>query len=405
MSHNHFDEKSIEELLNNAPKIEDHRSKEDVLARLKDEGVFDEKPTVRKQRKSPKWMPYIVLAAAVALFSLILPSMFKNMDEFSEQKESKEEVKSDLDVQNSTASDSSSSDEVNEAADIATTEGEVQTTSSIQTAVYDEDLTGFTPFTIGLVSQDADSIPITFLIPNDKILEDFGHLAVSQLELYNAYAGQIDEEALGYTEYHPYVGHFEEQDQKLIHYLPQEHSYDITSAALSIYESSLIDTFANYQSIEFLHEDHTPVYFDGIGDIMTLPTKGENTQYNYFRYEKSDGMSVLAPNFRATFQSVEEALSAMKENSNDIYQSVIIDGINYSIEVNGDVVIIRFNDLLQLEQYEEMQAMQMLEGMLLTAKSFGKQVKIENIAPKNWQGFDFPNPLPMPIGANKLMFK
>ena len=46
--------------------------------------------------------------------------------------------------------------------------------------------------------------------------------------------------------------------------------------------------------------------------------------------------------------------------------------------------------------------MYMIEGMLLTAASFDKQVRFENIVQNDWQGFNFTQPLPMPIGANEL---
>jgi len=46
--------------------------------------------------------------------------------------------------------------------------------------------------------------------------------------------------------------------------------------------------------------------------------------------------------------------------------------------------------------------MQMIEGMLLTAKSFNMQIQFENVKQTDWEGFDFTNPLPIPVGANEL---
>ena len=40
--HNNLDPEKIEELLRNVPKINDIRSKEDIFARLKADGAFDE---------------------------------------------------------------------------------------------------------------------------------------------------------------------------------------------------------------------------------------------------------------------------------------------------------------------------------------------------------------------------
>ncbi len=44
----------------------------------------------------------------------------------------------------------------------------------------------------------------------------------------------------------------------------------------------------------------------------------------------------------------------------------------------------------------------MIEGILLTAASFDMEVKFENVVQTNWGGFDFTNPLPIPVGPNKL---
>lgn len=54
MSHEKWDEDKIEELLKNAPKIHDHRSKDEVFERLKKDGHFDGKPPkmVTKKEKT-----------------------------------------------------------------------------------------------------------------------------------------------------------------------------------------------------------------------------------------------------------------------------------------------------------------------------------------------------------------
>ena len=51
---------------------------------------------------------------------------------------------------------------------------------------------------------------------------------------------------------------------------------------------------------------------------------------------------------------------------------------------------------------EPEKAMQMIEGMLLTAASFGEQLQFENVVQEEWNGFNFSQPLPVPVGSNPL---
>ncbi|CAM5182424.1 Sporulation and spore germination protein OS=Ureibacillus acetophenoni OX=614649 GN=SAMN05877842_10420 PE=4 SV=1 [Ureibacillus acetophenoni] len=49
MSHNQWDDDKIEELLSTVPKVKDTRTKDEILQRLKDDGVFDEEPSETKE--------------------------------------------------------------------------------------------------------------------------------------------------------------------------------------------------------------------------------------------------------------------------------------------------------------------------------------------------------------------
>ena len=43
----------------------------------------------------------------------------------------------------------------------------------------------------------------------------------------------------------------------------------------------------------------------------------------------------------------------------------------------------------------------MIEGILLTAASFDKQIQFENVVQTEWNGFNFSEPLPIPVGPNR----
>ncbi|RTQ90060.1 GerMN domain-containing protein [Lysinibacillus telephonicus] len=399
MSHEKWDDDKIEQLLSNAPKIHDHRSKDDVLQRLKDEGVDELLLNKKTKTKKFYWVPILISVAALCLLAIVIPSMTGQQMESSNSGEESKTIESTEKLEDSAEEFSESSDVQRSSLNVFSTEA-----VDLKTAVYPEDIEGKTVFKLGLSSDAADSIPVTVLIPNEKIEEDFDNTKPTGVQLYNQYAPLFNEEAIGFVDYHPYVGEITEQNNQVVHTLPNSQSYDIASAAYSLYNASLVDTFSYYyDEIAFFNEEGAPFEFSQVGEPSTpLEMKNEQTQYNYFEYTQPDGSQYLAPNFRATFATVEEAINAMKDETNDVYQSVILPNIDYEVRVEGDIATVNFTQQLDLMAFDQVQAMQMIEGILLTASSFNMQVQFENVLQTEWQGFDLTNPLPMPVGANEI---
>ena len=94
----------------------------------------------------------------------------------------------------------------------------------------------------------------------------------------------------------------------------------------------------------------------------------------------------------------------MTTEANDIYRTVILPGVSLTVEDEGDIVTVTFDQALDLEQYDPAQGMRMIEGLLLTAASFDKQIKFEQIVQENWSGFDFTKPLEKPVAGNILFY-
>ena len=66
--------------------------------------------------------------------------------------------------------------------------------------------------------------------------------------------------------------------------------------------------------------------------------------------------------------------------------------------------MVKFKNKLDLLSMTEKEANQLIEGILLTAASFGKQIQFENIVQTEWNGFNFTEPLPIPVGPNVMPF-
>jgi hypothetical protein len=277
--------------------------------------------------------------------------------------------------------------------------------NTLHSAVYPNDAAGYTVFRLGLASEAAASIPVTFLIPDGQIEEDFGDVEPSSLDLYMKYAGQIDEEALGFYDYHPYKGTFSVDGDVLVHTLPSEHGYDMASGIITTYLGTLQDTFFGFKEIRFENEDGTPVEFDQVGE-PSKPMKlnsGVN-QFNYYLFKQSDGKEYLSSNFSYSYENLETALGEMEINPNDIYSSIIPANVKFKVVENKKVTVVKFKDTLDLLSMSETEAHQLIDGIVLTAASFDRQIQFENILQTEWNGFNLNEPLPIPVGPNVMPF-
>lgn len=412
MSQNNWDEQKIEQLLSQMPKPIDSRSKEDVFKGIQQD--FD--TSIKPKKKRKYWAPPAVGVAAMITLTLLgityINSSSSN-DEMAVQYEAKESASTSADdsatMKNVAEEEASESIEMNAISDSSNKESEIVMGSSdmeFSKAVYEEDVQNYTPFQIGLAGGQANSVPVTILIPNEMIQNDFANDSPTQLEVYQQYAPLINEEALGFSEYHPYKGEFTTEEDSIIHVLPENHDYDLASATIEVYGSSLKYTFDEYKEIRYQNEDGSTVEFDQEGkpsEPLTL-TKDKLMQ-NYYLFTSADGREYLSPSFGQSFETITEALEAMKTKPNDIYTTLIPRGVKYEIQEEDKVVRITFAEPLDLEAMDPKVATYLIEGILLTGAGFQQVIQFENVVQSNWNGFDFTKPMPMPIGPNKMYFE
>lgn len=413
MSNNKWSEQKIDELLSQVPKIQDTRSKDEVFNRLQQ----DARLSNLKPKKRKVWVPTAVGAAAILTLTILGATYlnspqqaFDQMSKADEAPRSEEKMEAaDASISETNESDSegvanfkTSATEEESATETETMIAEVKQ-ADLRMALYENDLQDQTAFRIGLSGDQANSVPVTIVISNQTIKEDFSDKTPTQLEMYQTYAPQIDETAIGFSEYHPYKGEFTTDGDSLIHILPPNHDYDWAPGTSTVYFTSLRDTFDEYTEIRFQNEDGSTVEFDQAGEPskpMAL-SKGKNQQ-NYYLFTQADGKEFLTPNFGQSYETITEALEAMKEKPNDIYDTLIPRGINYEVKQEKDFVRIVFAEPLDLEAMDPKIAMHLIEGLLLTGASFEQNILLDNVVQSQWQGFDFTKPLPKPIGPNKM---
>lgn len=412
---NKWDDEKIQKLLHDLPDIQDNRSKEDVLSRLKqDNRMQNMNQAKQKTNKKNKrnFMPAFIAVAVLLVLTLLLPSMLTNNS--SNDKASminmNEDEKKDMKVFSS--DDSSLEGESEEMADSELDQnydlknnGTDEENTSFRTAAYPDEIDGYTVFHLGLASDAAASIPVTILIPDSQIYEDFGDIEPNSLDLYLQYAGKIDEEALGFNDYHPYKGTLSIDGDVLVQTLPSGHGYDIGSGRVETHAGTLQDTFYGFKEVRFENEDGTPVEFDQVGEPSTpMKLMSGLNHYNFHMFKQSDGQEYLSSNFSTSYDNLESALGEMKVKLNDVYSPIIPENVEFEVIEQKELTIVKFENKLDLSSMSAKEANLLLEGILLTAASFGKQIQFENIVQTEWNEFNLTEPLPIPVGPNVLPF-
>ncbi|MEK4228919.1 hypothetical protein [Solibacillus sp. FSL H8-0538] len=400
MTNDKWKDIDIEELLEQAPKIHDTRSKDDVLSKLKEVNAFHEEespqPIVKRKKNS---FGIFIASAAIIFLTLIGAYLLKTQE--LEETQIYDTATTSMDIEEYSTEENAISGTVNESIENKASVRQFSV-DAIKTAVYTEDIKDVTVFPIGLTA-GAESIPMTFLIPNEQISDDFNEQP-TQLQLYEKYASRINEQALGFDDYHPYTGRLTESGTTITHSMPDNHQYDVASATMYVYGGTLQHTFGkNYGTLVNVDESGKPITFDQAGE-PSEPSQlgGDMLHYSYAVFQLEDGPSYLAPNNQELFDTVTEALERMPVEYNDVYQSAIIKGVKYEVKEHVDFVKIRFVEPLNLDGYNAEEAMRMLEAILLTAAGFNQQVRFENIIQSEWGGFNFNEMMPTPIGANGI---
>lgn len=396
MPNNKWDDEHIENLLRDFPKISDERPKEEVYHRLK-------KQNKTNNGRGKRWLPLMVAALAFITFGILLASILSqnNQNEMSgaDQAENQSAITSDqAESGDGTTEDASgtaeSAGESEESAETAMLAPQAQSA-----AVYEEDLENHTLFTMGL-TESAFVIPVSFLIPNDQIERDFGSEVPRSIDLYNEYAGEIDEEALGFDNYHPYVGTFSASAQQVEHVLPEDHQYDMASAAIGVYMASLKETFRDVDEVAVVSEDGSAIEFSQVGPMEPVETSVDNAAYYAFMTAKGD--AYVTPDYGMEYATPEDAFNAMAVSTNDFYQPLIPEDIQFTVTELDEVIELEFAEPVDLNALEENAVIRMIEGLSFSAKSFGKQVQLRNIVQEQWGRYDFTQALPVPEAPNRL---
>jgi len=387
MPNDKWNDEEIENLLRDFPKIQDKRPKAEVYKKL------SHKEQTPKQPK--RWLPLLVAIVAFLSISVLVASLLQQngTDSSSSETESSDAestVVTDEAQTEQTEQAQGDNQEPNEAASLAPEDPQIQ-----RSAVYESELEDAHVLRIGL-AYHGYVVPVSFVIPTQ--LTDMAE--PTALELYETFSGQIDESGLGFDDYHPYEGELQQNGSTISHFLPDSQTYDQGSASTSLYLYSLEETFMNQQEIRVLNEAGEAAQLSHMGTVEPL-VPGEKGQIFYL-LESSAGEAYLAPAYGMSPGNVKDALLALQQSPNDDYRSPVPEGVSYRVEVDGANADLIFEEQLDLETLDKAAAMQMIESMALTAKSYGSSLAISNTIQSEWAGYDFSKELELPVSPNRI---
>lgn len=395
MPNSKWTDEDIEDLLKDFPAIKDNRPKEEVYNRLVQKEKIPKKPK--------RWLPLLVAALAFITIGILVASIISQNGLDSAQNPESSSGESDesaaVTEENGQEGAADLADGKEPGAEEPGQFSTAQVDVPLRTAAYEESIGDQALMTIGL-TENAFVIPVSFLIPRDQVAAAFGDTDPSSLDLYKEYADDIDETQLGFDEYHPYVGTLEKTTSGIRHVLPQDHQYDLASASIGVYFNTLSETFTDVPEIEVVNEDGSAAEFSEIGPLEPLMQDQNNIAY--YSFTVGDGQIYLVPGYDMPFDEASEAIKALAESPNDFYQPTVPADLDFGVSESADLVEIQFEDDFDLNSMDQLEAVRMIESFVLTADAFDKEVKVEGLKSENWSGFDFSQPLPIPVAPNLL---
>ncbi|MGG0642719.1 hypothetical protein ABE021_02075 [Sporosarcina gallistercoris] len=397
MDHKQEDD-DLEKLLHSMPKIKDTRSKEEVMKRLGNDERLLTTP-LKPLRKRGKIAPLLVAAAAVLLVAVLIPSFMNSMDNGTHSAD-------EATIQESRGVPATAREEKeteNFSRD-ATAEPSAFKGNTSQYAVYPADLQGGRIVHMGVQGGQAVALPISILLTREQIEAEGLTESSTELELYKAFIGLVDEQALGFEPFQPMDATYTEKGDQLNVVLNDTHAYDQSSSAQELFLQSLMQTFPSYREIHILDGSGNPAEFDQVGQLEPLRMQGVQAHTPYYVYRQKNGQEYLSPNFMQQAASFEEALKVMQIAPNDLFAAAIPEELDFTVTEKYGVAEVEFSERVRFDTMDLEEASRLIDALTLTAASFDVQLKLSNVEPLEWNGWDFRKPLPTALGANPVQY-
>ncbi|WP_064090989.1 hypothetical protein [Rossellomorea aquimaris] len=394
MKQSDWKDREIEDLIRKLPKVKDNQSPEYLYSKIK----------VRKQKSFTvlrRFIPTFALIAALFIIVLLSPSILNQSNDSSSganktADHSSEDRAEEAEMSKSLYSDAKDTTSANDTQLSMSEEQPVMTPQAPdRLSLFQEDLTGKEYYTFGLISKDAIPVPVTVVTNKEP--------SFTSLEQFEKMSKNLPQAEWGMDEYLPFKGEFREGDSEneVVFTIAENHSYSGSSAIEYAFYHSLLYSFRykDVTKIQIVNKDGSVPQFSTMGELSTIDLT--NTIHSPYYLYTPNGKDRYLVQDNIDRGNVSEAINAMKNPDSSLFQTVIPENINMSITESNEYVTIEFQEELNMNSLDAQSALEMIEGLLLTAKSSGyNQVLFENIKEKTWNGFNFEGPITAPVSPN-----
>ncbi|WP_273129096.1 hypothetical protein [Bacillus weihaiensis] len=394
MKKREWNEEEIKQLLNQLPSITDHRTSSEMYQHI------ERKIKGRNQRT---WIaPTIATLAALFLFALMTPYLFQEISS-SSYEEAADESGGDQD--NSLNSLTMGEGEIanieekseDEAAEAKLFENKNSTISPQDTfVIHSKDREKY--LTFALTNEQSEiTIPISF--NEDEHVEDLKEIerisSEEVSEIMESFRFELEDTTFAHTKI---------PNEVIVNYQGQP---NLSSSASEIYYMETIqETFRwlGYKKARLQTREEEGIEFGNTGMKTELDIE-TNRKKAYFIYRKQDNSRALLVPSNESFETIEDAVLAMKEGTANLtLESPFITTID-SIEIdeNKTDLDITFPSNIEFEDSEPY--ILMLESLLLTAKEFGFQkVQFNGVDMQRIGVMNLAEPIEVPFAPNPISF-
>lgn len=393
MKRREWNEEQLENLLQQLPSIKDKQNPKDLY-----QSIFHKQQNRKKQRA---WIaPTIATVAAVLIFALISPYLFKGITRTNEE--------SAMDI-SSTSSSELSKAENNPHEDTSSTESSSIEKNATGNLTISQEIKRDKQETFVTDSEDSEHIITVGLTDNNlqnvipiSIEEEEDKEEMDQIKGFNPKSIENQIGPLGFELKNSDLKR-ENNGEIIIDYKSETGS--ITGSASEVsYKESIIETFRwlGYKKANLYTNGNEGIEFGNTGKETELEISAtRNKAYLVYQFDETK-TKLLVPT-RESLPSIKEAIEVMKQG-NDIIE------LQPSIQSNiGEIVIEEDDELLEIEFREgsnvkdNEESIIMLESILLTAKDFGYEfVQFNGIEIEEIGVMDVTKPVEVPFSPNPI---
>jgi hypothetical protein len=389
MKKSEWSDHEIEQLLQQMPKVKDHRDPRDIYQSLS---------LKAKKRKAPVWIvPSVASLAAVLLLFILAPQVWQGNFQDSATKQESTEAKDETSNRMAKVAPENSTN-----IGIADKKQELTLMAApTETAIYEEDLLEQQVITFTIPDQNAQIlVPVSVLVPKDK----------TWIEYYQEQSEKLTEVQWGLSDYYPLNATLSMVNEQTMNVdVPAEHVYGNGSTNEFLFINTLNETMNRHedlQKITFSTNGSPGIMLGNYGEVSELK-KPESKKRSYYLFNPNNQNSPFIVPGIEEFSDIRTALESMRVG-NETY------GLNPSIpaefafDINDNS-----KELLSLtftggniQLTDESKFVYCIESILLTAKEFGfKFVKFENSPFSQVGRFNLENELKVPVAPNKVILQ